>query len=438
MKELERPAESTLDQSKKIELLVNGETRKIIFEAIENYYYWDKVKYLSLPEEVNTVDIWAAIKFERNLSPYSISFSKYRLHWMLTNKMQRLLHEFDLTIGGSLQSGAMIPGNEKSKYLINSLMEEAIASSQIEGAVTTIKEAKEMLRKRLAPKSKSQQMIINNYKTIQRISEIKNQPFSREAILEIHSLITANTLDDKKEEGVFRKSNEVSAVDSTDNEIVFYPPDVSAVEPMMSQLIHFFNDEDTALHIHPIVKACIVHFMIGFIHPFVDGNGRTARALFYWYLLKKGYWLTQYLSISRMILKSKVQYANAYLYTEHDEMDVGYFIHYQLHIMALAFESLQEYLKRKSEEKKSIAELLKIKNINNRQAEIVKWFYEEPGSMLTVREVQTRLAVSEQSARNDLAGLLTMGFLSPVSLNKKSTAYTRSPEFDELLKEKLT
>lgn len=91
--------------------------------------------------------------------------------------------------------------------------------------------------------------------------------------------------------------------------------------------------------------------MIGFIHPFVDGNGRTARALFYWYLLKKGYWLTEYLSISRMILKSKVQYANAYLYTEHDEMDVGYFIHYQLHIMALAFESLQEYLKRKSEEK---------------------------------------------------------------------------------------
>lgn len=118
-------------------------------------------------------------------------------------------------------------------------MEEAIASSQIEGAVTTRKEAKEMLRKRLAPKSKSQQMIINNYKTIQRISEIKNQPVSRAAILEIHSLITANTLDDKNEEGVFRKSNEVSVVDSTDNEIVFYPPDVSAVEPMMSQLIHF-------------------------------------------------------------------------------------------------------------------------------------------------------------------------------------------------------
>jgi predicted DNA-binding transcriptional regulator len=57
--------------------------------------------------------------------------------------------------------------------------------------------------------------------------------------------------------------------------------------------------------------------------------------------------------------------------------------------------------------------------------------------MLTVREVQTRLAVSEQSARNDLAGLLSMGFLSPVSLNKKSTAYTRSPEFDELLKERV-
>lgn len=45
--------------------------------------------------------------------------------------------------------------------------------------------------------------------------------------------------------------------------------------------------------------------MIAYMHPFVDGNGRTARALFYWYMLKSGYWLTEYLSISRVIAKSK-------------------------------------------------------------------------------------------------------------------------------------
>ncbi|MEO6167907.1 MAG: Fic family protein [Chitinophagales bacterium] len=420
-----------------IGLIVSGKTRKIIFDALENYYYWDKVKYLILPEEVKASDIWAAIKLERKISPYSVSFGEYRLHWMLTNKMQRLLHVFDMNIGGSLQSDSLIPANEKSKYLISSLMEEAIASSQIEGAITTRREAKEMLRKRLAPKNKSQQMIINNYKTIQRISEIKYQPLGSQSILDIHRLITSNTLADKNDEGVFRKSNDVSVVDSTDNEIVFHPPDRLQVEPMVNQLIHFFNEDDTELHIHPIVKACIVHFMIGFIHPFVDGNGRTARALFYWYLLKKGYWLTEYLSISRMILKSKIQYANAYLYTEHDEMDVGYFIHYQLHIMELAFENLREYLKKKLDERKYITEFLKIKNVNYRQAEILKWFYEEPGNMLTVREVQTRLAVSEQSARNDLAGLLSMGFLASLSLNKKTSSYIRSAEFDELLRQKL-
>ena len=70
--------------------------------------------------------------------------------------------------------------------------------------------------------------------------------------------------------------------------------------------------------IHPIVKGIIIHFLIAFIHPFVDGNGRTASAIFYWYMLRKGYWLTEYLSISRIISRSKRQYEKAYLYTECD------------------------------------------------------------------------------------------------------------------------
>ena len=58
--------------------------------------------------------------------------------------------------------------------------------------------------------------------------------------------------------------------------------------------------------------------MLAFIHPFVDGNGRTARSLVYWYMMKKGYWLTEYLSISRIIYRNKAQYEKAFLYTEAD------------------------------------------------------------------------------------------------------------------------
>ncbi|MBW8333018.1 MAG: Fic family protein [Prolixibacteraceae bacterium] len=121
----------------------------------------------------------------------------------------------------------------------------------------------------------------------------------------------------------------------------------------MNELFNFFNNTDAEQFIHPIVKGCIIHFMIGYIHPFVDGNGRTARALFYWYLLKNGYWLTEYLSISRLIIKSKTQYAQAFIYSEIDGNDLTYFIQYKIKIMQLAYDSLKEYIQKKKKRKET-------------------------------------------------------------------------------------
>lgn len=107
--------------------------------------------------------------------------------------------------------------------------------------------------------------------------------------------------------------------DAITHEVVHTPPSYKDILPFIEDLCIFFNENNTKVFIHPIIKGIIIHFMIAYMHPFVDGNGRTARALFYWYMLKSGYWLTEYLSISRVIVKSKKSYENAYLYTEADE-----------------------------------------------------------------------------------------------------------------------
>src|SRR5690606_6070434 len=202
-------------------------------------------------------------------------------------------------------------------------------------------------RKNAKPRNKSEQMILNNYMTIKHIVNVKEQPLTVDGLLEVHRLITHLTLDNEKDEGRFRTDNEVNVVDAVDGEIVHIPPDHSEVPQLMNHLMDFFNDHDQEEFIHPIVKGCIIHFMMGFIHPFVDGNGRCARALFYWYLLRRGYWLTEYLSISRLIAKSKTKYAMAFIYSEVDEKDLTYFIHYKLKTMTLAYRSLLEYIQRK-------------------------------------------------------------------------------------------
>lgn len=438
-----RPVESAPDIESEdllksgLELLYDKLFVPFIDEINEKYLYWDKVKYQKPPKKINQKTLWAAIKLSRSIHAKKITFGKYTFRYNTTDFIQKHLHEFDLNIGGQLGSRGLIPDEDKKRYLISSIMEEAIASSQIEGAVTTRKAAKEMLRKNIKPRTKSEQMILNNYITIRRITEIKKEKLTIPKLFEIHRLITSQTLEDEADEGRFRESNDINVVDAIDGEIVHIPPDYKEIESLMQEFCTFFNDIDEKKFIHPIIKGCIIHFLIGYIHPFVDGNGRTARALFYWYLLSQGYWLTEYLSISRLIIKSKVQYSLAYLYCEKDMLDLTYFINYKMRTMSLAYESLREYIQRKIDEKKRLTEFQKIEGINDRQALILKWLYEEADLLFSVKEIENRLSVSNQTARTDLMSLVKIGYLVLININNKKKAYTRSSNFNDLIKNKL-
>ena len=171
------------------------------------------------------------------------------------------------------------------------------------------------------------------------------------------------------------------------------------------------NDNSEASFIHPIVKGIILHFMLAWIHPFVDGNGRTARSVFYWYLLKKGYWLTEYLSISRVIYNNKRRYERAFLYTESDGMDMTYFILHNLTVMKKAYDDLKVYLSEKQKERGAILQYADIEGINERQMQILKLLSDSPSLVLTCQEVSNRFGVTERTARTDLNELADMGHL---------------------------
>lgn len=424
--------------SKALSMLKDKKCLDKIKAINSKYLYWDKVKCQMKSENFSPIDLWTAVKLTRNLDYRHLQFGKYKFSFSQTDYIQEILHKFDLNVGGNLGAQQLIPEQEKEKYLVSSIMEEAIASSQIEGAVTTRRKAKEMLRKNDKPRSKSDQMILNNYRTIQTIVDIRNEPLTINLLLEIHRQISHNTLNDKSDEGKFRNSNDVFVVDHIESEIVHRPPDFKEIPELMEQISHFFNNDEHDYFIHPVIKGIILHFMIGYIHPFVDGNGRTARALFYWYLLSKGYWLTEYLSISRLIIKSKNQYESAYLYTENDENDLTYFINYNLKTMDLAYDALRIYIQRKIEEKKYVTNFQRIAGINDRQAEIIKWFNDEPHLLLTVKEVENRLLVSNQTSRTDLKQLMESGFIELIQVNKKKQAFVRSEKFEKILKGKTT
>jgi Fic family protein len=410
-----------------VKFQMNGNIQKIQDE----YLYWDKIKYKA--KDCTPVELWSAIKLFRFLRRKELEFHSFKFHYVITDYIQKSLHQFDMHIGGTLGSNIGIAETDKTKFIISSIMEEAISSSQMEGANTTRKKAKEMIQQEKKPKNKSEQMILNNFITMKHIVQQKSEDLTAENLLYIHKLITSNTLDDIEDEGKFRENDNVHVVNHANSEIVHTPPLHSELNKLIDDLCLFFNT-DTEEFIHPIIKGCIIHFMIGWIHPFTDGNGRTARAVFYWYMLKKGYWLTEYLSISRIIKDSKSQYEKAYLYSEIDENDLTYFITYHIKTMEKAFDALKDYINRKQKEVFQAAKFMKIPGVNDRMAQILKIIHDDPDRILNTKEMESRFNVSNFTARTDLKSLVELGFLEIIQVNKQKQNFVKSSTFENTLK----
>ena len=340
----------------------------VVDKVNADYEYWDKAKYKKLPEGFTPQMLWANVKASRLRSMIPV-WNKYSINLCVTSQMQRLCHEFDMKFGSFWEVEGDIQSSERKYYLSSSLMEEAIYSSKMEGASTTRIVAKDMLRKKKSPQNKSQQMIVNNYNTIQYIVEHKDEPLTEELLLTIHRLMTEKTLDNPEDAGRFRTNDKVVVADMVEGDIIYTPPSFQEIPEFVESLCDFFNNDNPRTFIHPIIRGIIVHFMLAFMHPFVDGNGRTARALFYWYMLKEGYKLTEYMSISRVIAKSKSKYEKAFRYVENDGNDMGYFVAYNLGALEISFQQLRDYIQRKQREKSAASSFMMAGNINQRLQE---------------------------------------------------------------------
>ena len=410
------------------------EVRNLISSINSRYLYWSEVKY-RIPSGMTGIELWSKVKSIRDLTNVRI-WDQDNIHFSLTNTMQRLCHEFDMNFGGSWGASRIFPDDNTTRelYLISSIMEEAIASSQMEGAATTREAAKEMLRKKISPRDKSQRMILNNYTTINFIRDHAKERLTPALIMQIHGLMTENALDVPDAAGRLRRDDENIVVgNGITGEIVHTPPPAECSNEFLDNLCVFFNNENTDIFVHPIIRAITIHFLVGYYHPFADGNGRTARALFYWYMMKSDYWLVQYLSISRIIKGSKKSYEKAFLYSEADGNDIGYFIQYNMDVLLKSFDALSQYIKRKNNEKKKAEKLMHLGNLTVRQSQILSLCIENPDIVIVSTDIVGKFGVTPNTAKSDLRKLTEKGYLREISLNGRTRGYVRSDSFDQMV-----
>ena len=391
------------DFNKYIECLNKNEIESFLKETDKRYFYWSDLKHrLNLPFD-SPQQTWETIKTHRLLNAKRLFFGKHKFSYNLTPFIQEDLHNFDLKLIGGLYKNSITP-QEQQEYFKNSLIEEAIASSQIEGAATTTDVAREMIKSGRKPRTESEQMIMNNFRAIREIENRLDENLSIELILDFHQIMTVKTDAYKYARGF--RDHPIYVKDHIDGEIAYTAPEHTEVNLLINQLIDFVNSDSEFYH--PIIKASILHFMIGYIHPFGDGNGRTARAFFYWFLIKKGYALLKHISISKAILNSRTSYDKAFLKTEHDDNDLTYFLMYSMKSLRVAFQSLVAYGDKKREERQKASEIiyeLSQKGFSKRQADLLAYLFIKPKAKITIPIYSKRHEIVRQTASRDLIDL---------------------------------
>jgi Fic family protein len=389
-----------------------------VHRSNDGYIHWNKLRYYrNLPKDFDSKLGWLAIAMSRfqQYQALPIQFNNSHLVYWCPPQQFDWLHTIDQQAGGTIGSNSIHLGSDqadKDKYLFSSLMEEAIASSQLEGAVTTRRIAKQMLREGRKPENKAERMIFNNYRAILKIRDCQHDDLSPELLKDLHFILTNGTFEDSSAEGQFRKpEDDVVIEDSYSHDVLYRPPPAGSIDRCIEEICNFANTRSRPF-VHPVTKAIILHFAIGYVHPFVDGNGRTARAVFYWYMLKQGYWLFEFLPISRVFLQAPAKYARAYLYTETDRGDVTYFIYYNLRVIARAIKDLHSYLVTQQQKISEAAKLLSSSEMNHRQRDLIYHALKHPDALYTIQHHRRTYNVSYGTARSDLLYLTEVGYLS--------------------------
>ncbi len=379
-----------------------------------NYLHWDKLRRYPPPETLTLEEWWLAIKLQRAGVLKSIPLNDKEgkpFRFCTPDLVQQELHAIDVGAGRSTGIPEPITNPQtRDRYLIRSLMDEAITSSQLEGAATTREVAKEMIRTGRPPRDTSEQMILNNFATMQRITKLKEEPLSPKMIFDIHQMVTEKTLEDSTAAGRLRRADEKRVVGDDWGEVYHEPPRAAELEARLNAMCEFANARTPDFFVHPVLRAIILHFWLAYEHPFVDGNGRTARALFYWSMLRSEYWLFEFISISNILRKAPIKYGRSFLYTETDDNDLTYFIIAQIKVIRQAIVDLHAYVDRKTAEVREIESHMRALDwFNHRQVELIRHALKHPFHPYSIASHQKSQQVVYQTARTDLLELHKRG-----------------------------
>jgi len=308
----------------------------------------------------------------------------------------------------------------------NALIRSVHASTAIEGNTLTVKEVNNLYKRlTVVAREKEKQEVMNYFDFLEKIDKYhKKGKITEELLLKIHREISKNTLSHKFFEGHYR-TVEVRVENLRTGKVRYRPPDYVKLPKLVKNLVEWINSSE---NISPLIVAGVAHYELVRIHPFVDGNGRTARALAALILFTRGY-DTRYVTVDEYYDKDRKSYLDA-LKTADDSDDLTEWLEYFTQGFLISISKVVNELLKPLMIKPALPEDM---DLTENQSKIIS-FIQENGK-ITNSETRKLLNVSPQSAYKNLQKLQDLGILTRKG-SGRSTHYTFG-RVDERLRKKL-
>jgi Fic family protein len=293
------------------------------------------------------------------------------------------------------------------------LILESHHSTHIEGTALNLEQAKDILEgKKVKGVSRDDEKELLNYKkAMDFISKYlgKNDPITEGVIRELHKITVNAVRGGQAEPGSYRKIQNY-VVNSRTKEVIYTPPAPLEIPHLMREFLDWINDNME--EVSPVLTSAIVQFQFVHIHPFIDGNGRTARLLSTLILYKTGYDFKRLFTISEYYDKDRPAYYNAIQSVRKNKMDMTVWLEYFVGGLHSQMTKIQQRGEQLIQQDNILQKIKKI-GLNTRQEKAVKHLLRN--GAISVSEYQLVASCVRRTAQRDLEELVEKNVIKVVA-----------------------
>jgi Fic family protein len=286
------------------------------------------------------------------------------------------------------------------------LIRSAHSSTAIEGNPLSLEQVSDLAAGRdITVRRKDRQEVLNYLEALERISEFaQKSPFKSEDLLEVHKTVTKETLENPGDEGVFR-NRQVFVGNRISGEVIFMPPPTEQVPQLVNEFLGWFNST-VVNEIDPVIEAGLTHYELVRIHPFIDGNGRTARVIATLLLYKRGFDSKRFFALDDYYDQDRRGYYGALKGVDQNTLDLTGWLEYFTDGVAVSIKAVKEKVIGLSKDIKLLKEKGQVA-LTERQMKIVEIIIDK--GQITNREMRELFGLSDEGVRKEILKLVKLG-----------------------------